>query len=151
MTPTSHVVPGFTGDVVSPESAAYKSARQVFNGLIDKRPSVALRCRSRGDIVAAVRYAVSSGAEIAVRCSGHSVAGHSSTDGGILIDLSLMRRVVVDREHRIAVIEPGATWRDIDQVTARDGLAAPAEWCHRRAWAGSRSAAAPAGCTGHTG
>ncbi len=125
MTRTVHAVPGFTGDVVHPDSADYDSARQVFNGLIDKRPAVVLRCRSRADIVAAVRYAVGSGAEIAVRCSGHSVAGHSSTDGGILIDLSLMRGVIVDPEHRIAVIEPGATWRDIDQVTARDGLACP--------------------------
>ncbi len=125
MTRTIHVVPGFTGDVVYPDSADYDSARQVFNGLIDKRPAVALRCRSRADVAAAVRYAVGSGAEIAVRCSGHSVAGHSSTDGGILIDLSLMRRVVVDPEHRIAVVEGGATWRDVDQVTARDGLACP--------------------------
>ncbi|MBV8347489.1 MAG: FAD-binding oxidoreductase [Mycolicibacterium sp.] len=125
MTRTIHAVPGFTGDVVNPDSADYDSARQVFNGLIDKRPSVLLRCRRRADIVAAVRYAVSSEAEIAVRCSGHSVAGHSSTDGGIVIDLSLMRGVVVDPEHRIAVIEPGAAWRDIDQVTARYGLASP--------------------------
>ncbi|KKC06485.1 oxidoreductase [Mycobacterium nebraskense] len=125
MTRTIDPVPGFTGDVVYPDGADYDSARQVFNGLIDKRPGVVLRCRSRADIVAAVRYAVGSGAEIAVRCSGHSVAGHSSTDGGILIDLSLMRRVVVDPEHRIAVIEPGATWRDIDQATARHGLACP--------------------------
>ncbi len=125
MARTIHAVPGFTGDVVYPDSANYDSARQVFNGLIDKRPAVVLRCRSRADIVAAVRYAVGSGAEIAVRCSGHSVAGHSSTDGGILIDLSLMRGVIVDPEHRIAVIEPGATWRDIDQVTARHGLACP--------------------------
>ena len=125
MARTVHAVPGFTGDVVHPDSADYDSARQVFNGLIDKRPAVVLRCRSRADIVAAVRYAVGSGAEIAVRCSGHSVAGHSSTDGGILIDLSLMRGVIVDPEHHIAVIEPGATWRDIDQVTARHGLACP--------------------------
>ncbi len=125
MTRTVNAVPGFTGQVVRPDSADYDSARQVFNGLIDKRPAVVLRCRSRADIVAAVRYAVSSGAEIAVRCSGHSVAGHSSTDGGILIDLSLMRGVVVDPAHRIAVIQPGATWRDIDGVTARHGLACP--------------------------
>ncbi|WP_102418904.1 FAD-binding oxidoreductase [Mycobacterium sp. 4858] len=125
MTLTVDAVPGFTGDVVHPDSADYDAARRVFNGLIGKRPAVVLRCRSRADIVAAVRYAVGSGAEIAVRCSGHSVAGHSSTDGGILIDLSLMRRVVVDPEHRIAVIEPGATWRDIDQATARHGLACP--------------------------
>jgi FAD/FMN-containing dehydrogenase len=125
MTLTIDAVPDFTGDVVLPDSAAYDSAREVFNGLIDKRPSVVLRCRSRADIVAAIRYAVSSGAEVAVRCSGHSVAGHSSTDGGIVIDLSLMRGVVVDPEHRIAVVEPGATWRDIDQATARYGLACP--------------------------
>lgn len=125
MTHTIGAVPGFTGDVVHPDGADYDSARLVFNGLIDKRPAVVLRCRSRADIVAAVRYAVGSGAEIAVRCSGHSVAGHSSTDGGILIDLSLMRRVLVDPEHRIAVVEPGATWRDIDEVTARHGLACP--------------------------
>ncbi len=125
MTRTIHTVPGFTGDVVHPDSADYDTARKPFNGLIDKRPSVALRCRSRADIVAAVRYAAGSGAEIAVRCSGHSVAGHSSTNGGILIDLSLMRGVVVDPEHRIAVIKPGSTWRDIDEVTARYGLACP--------------------------
>ncbi|HTY32524.1 FAD-binding oxidoreductase [Mycobacterium sp.] len=125
MARTIDAIPGFTGDIVHPDSAAYDAARLVFNGLIDKRPAAVLRCRSRADIVAAVRYAVGSGAEIAVRCSGHSVAGHSSTDGGILIDLSLMRRVIVDPEHRIAVIEPGATWRDIDQVTARHGLACP--------------------------
>ena len=125
MTRTIPPVPGFTGDVVYPDGADYDSARQLFNGLIDKRPNVVLRCRSRADIVAAVRHAVSSGAEIAVRCSGHSVAGHSSTDGGIVIDLSLMRGVVVDPEHRLAVIEPGATWRDIDQATARHGLACP--------------------------
>ncbi len=125
MTHTIDAVPGFTGHIVRPDSDDYDSARQVFNGLIDKRPAVVLRCRSRADIVAAVRYAVSSGAETAVRCSGHSVAGHASTDGGILIDLSLMRGVVVDPEHRIAVVQPGATWRDIDKVTARHGLACP--------------------------
>jgi hypothetical protein len=58
MTRTRCVVPGFAGDVVSPGSAEYDSARQVFNGLIDKWPAVVLRCRSRADIVAAVRYAV---------------------------------------------------------------------------------------------
>ncbi len=125
MTGTVHAVPGFAGDVLHSDSADYDASRQLFNALIDKRPAVVLRCRSRADIVAAVRYAVSSGAEIAVRCSGHSVAGHSSTDGGILIDLSLMRAVVVDPEHRLAVVQPGATWHDIDRVTARHGLACP--------------------------
>lgn len=122
MNPT---IPGFAGDVIVPDSAEYDSARAVFNGLIDKRPSVVLRCRSRADIVAAVRHAAGSGAEIAVRCSGHSVAGHSCTDGGIVIDLSAMRGVVVDPRHRIAVVEPGATWGDVDAAAARHGLACP--------------------------
>ncbi|HEU4361431.1 MAG TPA: FAD-binding oxidoreductase [Mycobacterium sp.] len=118
-------VPGFAGEAVYPDTADYDSVRQVFNGLIDKRPSVLLRCRSRSDVVAAVRYAVARGAEIAVRGGGHSVAGHSTTDGGVVIDLSLMRNVVVDPEKRVAVVEPGATWGDVDRATAGHGLACP--------------------------
>ncbi|MEZ0362624.1 FAD-binding oxidoreductase [Mycobacterium sp. pUA109] len=118
-------VPGFAGDAVYPGTADYERLRQVFNGLIDKRPRALLLCRSRADIVAAVRYAVESGAEIAVRGGGHSVAGHCSTDGGVVIDLSLMREVRVDPERRIAVVGPGATWGDVDQATARYGLACP--------------------------
>ncbi len=125
MTANHPAVPGFAGAAVYPDSTDYDSVRQVFNGLIDKRPGVLLRCRSRADIVAAVRYAVDSGAEIAVRGGGHSVAGHSTTDGGVVIDLSLMRKVVVDPDKRIAVVEPGATWGDIDPVTTRYGLACP--------------------------
>lgn len=117
MTLTVPAVPGFAGEVVHPGSAGYDSARKLFNGLIDKRPSALLRCRSREDIVAAVRYAVGSGAEIAVRGGGHSVAGHSSTDGGIVIDLSLMRGVTVDPQRRIAFVEPGATWGDVDRTS----------------------------------
>jgi len=90
-----------------------------------------------------VRYAVGSGAEIAVRCSGHSVAGHSSTDGGILIDLSLMRGVIVDPSTTSRSSSPGATWRDIDQVHRPPSVwPAPAGGVIGRAWAGSRSAAA---------
>lgn len=119
------MVPGFAGEAVYPGAAGYDAVRQVFNGLIDKRPRVLLRCRSRDDIVAAVGFAVGSGAEIAVRGGGHSVAGHSATDGGVVIDLSLMRDVVVDPEKRVAVVEPGATWSNVDRAAARHGLACP--------------------------
>jgi FAD/FMN-containing dehydrogenase len=118
-------VPGFTGEVVHPDSPGYDSARQLFNGLINKRPRALLRCRSVADIAAAVRYAVGAGAQIAVRGGGHSVAGHSSTNGGVVIDLSLMRGVHVDPERRVAFVEPGATWGDVDRVTAQHGLACP--------------------------
>lgn len=125
MTATAPTVPGFTGDAVYPGDARYDEVRQVFNGLIDKRPQVILQCGSADDIVAAVRYAVASGAEIAVRSGGHSVAGHSTTDGGIVIDLTRLRGVRVDPEARVAYVEAGATWGDVDPVTSRHGLACP--------------------------
>lgn len=118
-------VPGFTGDAIYPADARYDTVRQVFNGMIDKRPQVVLQCRSREDIVAAVRYAVDAGAEIAVRGGGHSVAGHSTTDGGVVIDLTQMRGVRVDAQARIAYVDAGATWGDVDPVTSKHGLACP--------------------------
>lgn len=125
MTLVSPTIRDFTGDVVTPEHPDYDSAREIFNGLVAKRPPLLLRCRSAGDIVAAVRHGVDNDLEIAVRSGGHSVAGHSSTDTGIVIDLSLMRSVQVDPERRIAIVEPGATWRDVDAATVRHGLACP--------------------------
>jgi len=125
MTANAPTVPGFTGDVIDPGHRLYDKVRLVFNGLIDKRPRVVLQCRSADDIVAAVRYAVDTGAEIAVRGGGHSVAGHSATDGGVVIDLSLMREVHVDAEARVAYVGPGTTWGDVDRATSAHGLACP--------------------------
>lgn len=125
MTATTPTVPGFTGDAVYPGDSRFDEVRQVFNGLIDKRPQVVLQCRSQDDIVAAVRYAVASGAEIAVRSGGHSVAGHSATDGGIVIDLTHMRGVRVDPTARLAYVDAGATWGDVDPATSKHGLACP--------------------------
>ncbi|HEU0191000.1 MAG TPA: FAD-binding oxidoreductase [Mycobacterium sp.] len=125
MTPSATTLPGFTGEVIGPDHDGYESARMVFNGLIDKRPRVVLRCRTRDDIVAAVRHAVETGAEIAVRGGGHSVAGHSATDGGVVIDLSAMRDIRVDPQQRVAFVAPGATWADVDRATTAHGLACP--------------------------
>ncbi|OBY32324.1 FAD-binding oxidoreductase [Mycolicibacter kumamotonensis] len=125
MTATASTVPGFAGDAIYPDDPRYDEVRQVFNGMIDKRPRMVLQCRSRDDIVAAVRYAVDAGVEIAVRGGGHSVAGHSTTDGGVVIDLTQMRGVRVDTEARVAYVDAGATWGDVDPVTSRYGLACP--------------------------
>lgn len=119
------VVPDFTGEAIGPGVARYDKARRVFNGLIDKRPGLILYPRSRADIIAAVRYAVGTGGEIAVRGGGHSVAGHSASDGGVVIDLGLMRGVRVDPEQRVAYVEPGCSWGDVDRATAAYGLACP--------------------------
>ena len=113
----------FQGIVLKPGDADYDTARSVWNAMFDRRPALILRCLTPDDIVAAVNLARESGLEVAVRAGGHSLSGLSSTDGGVLIDLSLMRAVDVDAEARVASVQPGATWRDFDAATGAHGLA----------------------------
>jgi FAD/FMN-containing dehydrogenase len=118
-------IAGFDGMLLEPGDRGFEDARRVFNGMIDKVPAAIARCRSTADIAAALRFAVESELTIAVRGGGHSVAGHSVCDGGLVIDLSLMREVVVDPDARLARAQPGATWRDMDRAAGRFGLATP--------------------------
>src|SRR5436190_5690289 len=111
------------GTVVVPGDAEYDSARAVWNGMIDRRPALVVRCAGVPDVVAAVQFARSQGLEIAVRGGGHSLPGFSTTDGGLVIDLSPMRGVSVKAADRRAVVEGGATWADVDQATQAAGLA----------------------------
>ena len=111
------------GVVVAPGDDEYDSARAVWNGMIDRRPALVVRCAEVADVVAAVRFARSQGLEIAVRGGGHSLPGFSTCDGGLVIDLSPMRRVSVDAAGRRAVVEGGAIWADVDQATQAAGLA----------------------------
>jgi FAD/FMN-containing dehydrogenase len=111
------------GTVVAPGDAYYDVARAVWNGMIDRRPALIVRCAEVADVVAAVQFARSQGLEIAVRSGGHSLPGFSTTDGGLVIDLSSMRGVSVDEPGRRAIVEGGATWADIDQATQAAGLA----------------------------
>jgi FAD/FMN-containing dehydrogenase len=113
----------FSGQILRPGDPGYDEARRVHNGLIDKRPALIARCRSADDIAQAVRFARNHGLEIAVRGGGHNAAGRATVDGGLMIDLSPMRRVAVDGERRIAVAEGGATWGDLNQATQEHGLA----------------------------
>ena len=83
------------GDVLVPGEPAYDSARMVWNVMIDKRPAVIARCLGRADVVAAVHHAASAGLPIAVRGGGHNSGGSGTCDGGLLIDLSLMRGVAL--------------------------------------------------------
>jgi FAD/FMN-containing dehydrogenase len=114
---------GVGGTVVAPEDAGYDEARAVWNGMIDRRPALVVRCVEIEDVVAAVQFARSQGLEIAVRGGGHSLPGFSTTDGGLVIDLSPMRRVSVDEAGRRALVEGGAIWADVDQATQAVGLA----------------------------
>ncbi|HSQ29186.1 MAG TPA: FAD-binding oxidoreductase, partial [Gemmatimonadaceae bacterium] len=113
----------FHGDILVPGTDAYDAARKVWNGMIDRRPACIARCKSVGDVQAALRFARENDLEVAVRGGGHNAAGLAVCDGGLVIDLGGMRDVVVDAKQRIARAGGGATWGDFDRATAEHGLA----------------------------
>jgi FAD/FMN-containing dehydrogenase len=114
-----------SGQVITPDHAAYETARRVWNGMIDKHPAVIARCADADDIAAALRFAGEHELPIAVRGGGHNVAGTAVVDDGIVIDLSAMREVRIDASGRTVHVQGGATWADVDRVTAPLGLATP--------------------------
>jgi FAD/FMN-containing dehydrogenase len=109
--------------VLAPGDPGYDAARTVWNGNIDKHPAVIARCLSREDVVGAIAFARERGLTIAVRGGGHSAAGFSVCEGGMMIDLSQMTAVRVDPERREAVVEPGVLWKQLDAATQAHGLA----------------------------
>ena len=113
------------GGVLGPTDSGYDGARRCFNALVDRRPAVIVRCLDAGDVATAFDFARSRGLEVAVRGAGHNPAGHCVLDGGLVIDLSLMRRVHVSRDARIARAGGGATWLDFDSATQAFGLVTP--------------------------
>jgi len=113
------------GEVFVKGDAGYDSARAVWNAMIDRRPTVIVRCKGSADITGAVRVAREYDLPISVRGGAHNVAGHAVCDDGVMIDLSLMRGVRVDPERRRAFVEGGATWGDVDRATQAFGLATP--------------------------
>ena len=121
--PATTQVPGFRGDLIAPDHDGYDDARAVWNGTVDRRPRLIARCSGTADVAAAVRFARARDLELAVRGGGHSVAGTAVCDDGIVIDLSAMRAVSVDPVERIAHVQGGALWGDVDQETQVHGLA----------------------------
>jgi len=113
------------GDVIQPSDRDYDRARNCFNLLIDRKPAAIARCAHTGDVAMALAFAQEHDLELAVRGGGHNPAGHCVVDGGLVIDLSRMRKVVVDPETRLARSEGGATWLDFDSATQIHGLVTP--------------------------
>jgi FAD/FMN-containing dehydrogenase len=113
----------FSGRLLLPADAGYDEARRVHNGLIDRRPALIAQCRGTADISAAVNLAREHGLRVTIRGGGHNVAGRAVNDGGLMIDLSLMRSVVVDSALRTARVEGGATWKEVNRETQHFGLA----------------------------
>ncbi|MGZ4619875.1 MAG: FAD-binding oxidoreductase [Frankiaceae bacterium] len=111
------------GQVIAPGDSDYDGARAVWNAAHDKHPALIIRCAGTADVMKAVEFARSQGLTVAVRGGGHSIAGFSTTDGGVVIDLSEMNTVTVDPPRRRATAQGGATWADFDGETQAFGLA----------------------------
>jgi FAD/FMN-containing dehydrogenase len=113
----------FLGEVFRPGDERYDEARRVWNGMIDRRPAVIVRAANTEDVRRAIAFARAQGLPVAVRGGGHNAAGLAVCDDGLVIDLSAMRRVGVDPVHRIAWVDGGATWAEVDAATQAHGLA----------------------------
>lgn len=111
------------GAVVVPGDPSYDTTRAVWNGIIDRRPGAIARCTSTADVVAAIAVARRHQLEIAVRGGGHQIAGSGVCDDGLVIDLAEMNAVHVDADARVARVQAGARWRDVDRATQLFGLA----------------------------
>jgi FAD/FMN-containing dehydrogenase len=113
------------GELVLPGHPDYDAARRVWNGMFDRRPAAIARVHGAVDVVAVVNHAREAGLELAVRGGGHSSAGYSTVEGGLVLDLSRMRAVRVDPSARVAHAQAGALWGDVDRETQAHGLAVP--------------------------
>jgi hypothetical protein len=116
----------FKGDLLRPGDDGYANARGIWNGMVARRPGLIARCTGIPDVQAAVRAAAAAGVLTAVRCGGHSLAGFSSCDDGLVIDLTGMRDVSVDAQTRRARFSGGCLLGTIDSATQAVGLAFPA-------------------------
>jgi hypothetical protein len=116
---------GFHGEVVLPDGEGYDEVRKVFNGMIDRRPALISRCLDTQDVARSVRFAREHGLPVSVRGGGHSVAGHAVCDGGMMIDLSLMKGVQVDAKNRVAKARPGVRLGEFIVETEKHGLVSP--------------------------
>lgn len=111
------------GAVLCAGQDGYDTARRVPNAMIDRRPAIIARCVGAADVIACVRFAREHGLLVSIRGGGHSIAGKSVCDDGLMIDLSCMRGIQVDPHGRTARAEPGLTLGEFDHETQAFGLA----------------------------
>jgi hypothetical protein len=113
----------FSGTLLRPGDDGYEEARRIHNGLIDKHPALIARCLNTADVIDAVNIGREEGLEISVRGGGHNVAGRAVTEGGLMIDLSLMKGIHVDPEQRTVRAQGGVIWSEFNRAAATFGLA----------------------------
>jgi FAD/FMN-containing dehydrogenase len=115
----------FAGDIITPRDVAYDEARRLWNAVHDLRPAALVRPTTVAEVATAIRFGRDHDLALAVRSGGHSAAGHSSCDGGLVIDLSAMRGVTVDPERRTAGANGGALLGELDVAAQAHGLVCP--------------------------
>jgi FAD/FMN-containing dehydrogenase len=113
----------FYGTLIVPGDANYEGARRVWNGMIDKHPSLIVRCANSADVISAVKFAREQELAVSVRGGGYSAAGKALCDRGLVIDLSAMKGIQVDPIKRTARAEVGLTLGDFISATRDYGLA----------------------------
>jgi hypothetical protein len=114
------------GELIRPEDEGYDAARKVYNAMIDRHPRLIARCADVADVITAINFARETGLLVAVRGGGHNGPGLGTCDGGLVIDLSRMRGILVDPVAHTVRVEGGSTWGDVDHATHTFGLATPA-------------------------
>jgi hypothetical protein len=133
---TEELASTLRGELVRPGDGTYDQHRKVWNGSIDRFPALIARCAGAADVIAAVRFARAHGLLVAVRGGGHSFPGHSVCDGGMVIDLSLMKGVRVNPEDRTARAQAGVLLGELDHETQAFGLIVPAGFVSHTGLAG---------------
>jgi FAD/FMN-containing dehydrogenase len=113
------------GQVITAEDGGYEEARKIWNGMVDKHPVMIVKCSGNTDVIRTVNFAKRNGLQLSVRGGGHNVAGNAICEGGVVVDLSLMKSVRVDPENRVARVGGGALLGDVDHETQQFALAAP--------------------------
>ncbi len=113
------------GAVLITEDEGYDAARQVWNAMIDRKPGVIARCADASDVRTVIDFARDLNAPLSIRGGGHNIAGSAVNDGGVVIDLSLMKSVEVDPVARTARVAPGVTLGELDRETQAFGLITP--------------------------
>jgi len=113
------------GSVMLPDDPRYDEVRQIWNAMIDRRPSMIVRCTSTADVVHSLRFINQHGLPFSIRGGGHNIAGNAVCEDGLMIDLSLMKGVHIDQERQQGSVEPGCTLADFDAAAQAYGLATP--------------------------
>jgi FAD/FMN-containing dehydrogenase len=114
----------FAGSLLTPGDPEYDHARTVFNAMIDRRPAMIARCTNTTDVIEAINFARARRLLVAIRSTGHNVCGYAVCEGGLVIDLSSMKRIVVDETARTVRVDAGCTWGEVNDALQPYDLAA---------------------------